>query len=329
MAGTLEQLNALAGAVPGLNKQAADQAEAARRIQLQQQVARAPAAVPTAAAAQAMAPQQAAQQAQTAVAAQQTAQQQAAQIGQMALTAQGAEDKQQLAQAALTQAEEQAGAAQRQSLALSREELASRKRISQADISESNRLQKLGLDQDNHLQLLNLRQAEDLNRIGNDIKQKIFDSRMQFEKDEQGRKFSNDRQLADYTIANAKTVNEFNQRMQALEQASSRKVQLMKSAQAGVERALQQQFTMKEGKLNFEQQKELQQIRDDLAEKIREEEAAAKNRQAQWQAGGTIVGAIVGGVVGSVVPGAGTMAGAAVGAAVGGAAGTAIGGAVG
>lgn len=318
MADRLKQLDALASAIPGINQKAAQQAEAARQIQMQRQVAAAPAGVPATRVAQAAAPGQALAAGQTQLAAAQQTQQQLGQVAEQGLASERTADASALAGKSIAQREQLAGAQQRQGLALTREELAARKQISKDDIASAQRVQKYGLDQDNRLSVLSTKQASDLSRIGRDVKQKIFDSRLQFEKDENGRKFSNERQLADYTAANARTEQQFRERSQTVAQAAERKIQLMKVAHDAVVRKLTQDHQMSEGRLQFEHQKELQSIRDKLAEQIRKEEAAAKNRAAMWQAGGTIVGAAAGSMAGP--------AGAMVGASVGGALGTTLGG---
>lgn len=323
MADRLAQLTQLAQAVPGLNQQAEKRAQAARQVQLQQQLGAAPTA-PATRTAQAAAPGAAAAAGQIAGQAAAQEQQQLMQVGQQGLNAQATADRAQLGQAQTAQQEQLAGAETTQNMALSREELAARKQVSKADLASAERVAGLGLEQDNRLNVLSNKQANDLNRIGLDVKQKIFDSRLQFEKDENGRKFSNDRQLADYMAATARTDQEFQARAREVQQATERKIQLMQIAQAQVIRELEQAQKSSEGAKNFEHQKELQGIRDALAEKIRKEQAAAKNKAAMWQAAGTIVGAGAGAAIAG--PG-GYAAGAAAGATIGGGLATAFGGA--
>ena len=325
MADRMTQLASLAQAVPGLNQQAVKQAQAARQVQLQQQLGQAPAA-PATRTAQAAAPGAAAAAGQIAAAGQQQEQQALTAVGQQAINAQGTADKARLGSAEIAQREAQAGAESAQGLALTREELAARKQISDADIASAQRVSQLGLEQDNRLNVLTNAQKTDLNRIGQDVQQKIFDSRLQFEKDENGRKFSNDRQLADFVASSARTEQQFQKRMGAMQQAQQRKIQLMKIAQSEVLRELEQSQKFSEGAKDFEHQKNLQGIRDRLADKIRKEEAAAKNKAAMWQAAGTIAGAGAGAAIAG--PG-GYAAGAAAGGMIGGGLGTALGGAFG
>lgn len=320
MADRMTQLDSLSQAIPGLNQQAAQRAQAARQVQLQQQLGAAP-AVPATRGAQVLAPGAAAAAGQIEQQSAAQQQQQQTAVAQQALGAQATADRSRLGEAEIAQREQLAGAETSQNLNLTREELAARKQISDADISSAERLSQLGMDQDNRLNVLSNNQVRDLNRIGGDVKQKIFDSRLQFERDDMGRKFSNDRQLADYIAATATDQQEFSDRARQMQQAQERKIQMMKIAQAEVIRELDQSQKMSEGKLNFEHQKELQSIRDDLEAKIRREESEAKNKAAMWQAGGTIAGGALGAM--------GGPAGAAVGASVGGGVGTAVGGLVG
>jgi hypothetical protein len=316
MASRLDELRNLSRAVPGLNKQAEKRAKAASQVQLQQQLGGVPAQAPIAPVAQTLAQRQAEARSQITQSAQQDAQAKQAAIGQQALQVQGQAGQQKLQGRAQAQEAEQARATMTQQKDLSRAEIEARKRTTQADIKSAQRVQRVGFEQDNKLQLLTLKQREDLARIGKDIKQKIFDARMTFDRDELGRSFSNDRQLADYTIANAKSEQEAQERLQQIQQASQRSIQLTEIALAEVEQRMKQEFRKGEAEKDFAHQKELAELRKALQDKLRKEQADAANKAAMWQAAGTIVGA-----------GIGTMAGNPVmGAAIGGGVGTAVGG---
>lgn len=187
--------------------------------------------------------------------------------------------------------------------------------------------------------------AERLGQISEAAKQEMFDSRLKFQKDEMGRQFLNERQLADYAALRARTNEDWQNYVQRSEQMSKRKELVLQAAQ---QKLLQQ--------IQFENQ-EINQIRDQLSRKgITEREAAAKRdilqqkmqldlqlktqlaqleaaqKRAQSRAAstkarntaiGTVVGSVAGAVVGGILgtaaaPGAGTAVGAAAGASAGG-----------
>lgn len=316
---TLTALGELAEQTPGLSQRALRQVQAARDISLQRQIGEAPARVSVAPAAQQTATQRAFQAGQDILAQRQQAQRQAEAIRGAALAERGRLGQQRLQEQQLAQqaAQERQRLAQLQQLR--EEELQSRKTVLDEDIAAQARLQQLGIDRDNALQLATIKQREDLARLGRDVKSQLLDSRLQFQKDERGRQFTNERQLADWTAANSASRQEFNEKMGRMKQSYDRKILLLKQADAQIAKALEQGFIKEQGDLDFEAQKELAQLRADTREKIRREEANARNRAAMFQAGGTIIGTGVGAAFGG-------PAGAAVGGTVGGAVGTAAGG---
>jgi hypothetical protein len=316
----LNALNSLAEQVPGLNQRALKQVQAARDIGLQRQIQAAPTRQPAAPQAQALATQQALQAGQDIVAQRQQAAARAQQIRGATL-----QEKQRLTQQGLRERE----LAQQQQLEQQRiqqlnqlrsEELRSRKTILDNEIAASTRLQDLGIEQDNKLQIATIKQREDLARLGRNIKGELIDSRLQFQKDERGRKFSNERQLADYIASTAENRQDLNAKLSQMKQMHDRKILLMKQSQAQLETALERGFLKEQDDLDFQAKKELAQLKVNIENEIRREEAIAKNKQAMYQAGGTIVGAAVGTLAGP--------AGTAAGAAIGGAAGSIIGGLV-
>lgn len=311
---TLSALNALADQVPGLNQRALKQVQAARDIGLQRQIQAAPkqGAAPAGQQAQALATQRALQAGQDIVAQRQQAAGRAEQIRAAAL-----QERQRVGQAGLQQQQmAQQAQMEKQRIAqlqqLRKEELDSRKTVLESEQAAATRLLDLGIEMDNRLQLATIKQREDLNRIGLDVKRELLDARLQFRKSERGRKFTNERQLADYAASAAKNRNEFNVRMSRIENAHKKDLLIWKTANSRLEAALQRGYLKEKGDLDFETKKKLAQMKAAADERIRREEAKARNRQAMYQAGGMIVGGVAGGLVGG--PG-GAMMGAQVGSA--------------
>lgn len=316
---TLKALSSLSEQVPGLNQRALKQVQAARDIGLQRQIQQAP-AVPQAAAG--LATQQALQAGQDVIAQRQAAAGRAAQIRQATLQERQRVGQQRLQQQQMQQQAELQRQEQEQLKELRKQELASRKSILQDEIEATDRLQQLGIEQDNKLQIATLQQREDLASLGLDLKAKLLDARMQFTKDERGRKFTNERQLADYAAASAKSKVDFNRKMAQIKNAHDQKVLIMKQAEAQMGAALERGYLKEQGDLDFQSQQRLAILRRETNERIKREEARAKNRQAMWQAGGTILGAGAGAAIGG-------PAGAGIGASIGQATGSILQGAMG
>lgn len=314
MSNTLKALNSLAGQVPGLNKRALSQVEAARDISLQRQLGPQAAGAPQASAQQ-LATQRAMQGGQDILNQRKVAANSANQIRQAALQQKAQTSQVALQEKQLAQQAEQARQEQSQLQQLRSEELQSKKTILDNELEASTFLQDFGIEQDNKLQIATINQRNDLNRIGVDVKAKLVDARLQFAKDERGRKFTEFRQLADYTAANAKSANEFNLAMSKANNVQANKIAMMKQATAQLGAALERKFLNEQGDLDHEQQKQILHLKTQMQEQIRQEEAKARNNMAMAKAFGTVAGAGIGAVVGG-------PAGAAAGAQIGGSAAT-------
>lgn len=315
----LAQYERLASMVPVVNEKAKKQLDAGAAIALQSNLAAAPAAAPVNRVAQAVAPAAAAQVGQNANATAAQTQQQVGQIAGQALQTQAASQKADLARRGLGQAESLNSARLAQGAELARAEIKTNKEITQDEIASAKRVSEVGLYQDNRLLNVSLRQRQELAALGSDVKAKILDAQLQFEEDEAGRLFSNERQLADYAATNAKTEQDFSARMQDLKQASDDKVSLLTHSHQQITAALNRGFLTANQKLDHETNRYLTELKRKIEEEIEREKADAANKQMMYQGVGTIVGAGVGAAFGG--PG-GYAAGAVVGASVGGAVGT-------
>ena len=256
--------------LPVANQRLAQGMQAARDIQLQQAVARAPtgaaiapAAQQTAAAAAAQTGSQQAEQAKQMV-------QQAGQLGQLQLGEQQIQAQQQVARA------QQAARQQ-----------------------EMTNVERLG-------------------RLDIEAKKDLYDRELQFKKDEAGRTLFNERQLMDYAARNARSDEEYKNYAQQADLLNRRNLQAMETAYKIIEEDLAQKWRMAEQKKDQAAQKQIADIRAEIAARMERERARAANRAAMFQAGGMIVGAAAGAVIAG--PG-GYAAGAAAGAQIGGAAG--------
>lgn len=326
----MADLKALAQAIPGLNQQAQQRAQAAANVTLQQQLGAAPRQLPVRAASQQAGAAQATQAGQIAARQQQAQQQQLMQLGQQGLQQQQFANQAALQRQSMAQQEQLAAEKQQRAFQLTEAEIASRKRITDSDIQVKDRLNKIGLEYDNRLSILSEQQKRDLNRISQDAKDQIFDSRLAFEVDERGRKFSNQRQLADYTLMNAQKEEDFRQKAQYAIQANQRHMQLLQISYDKLSRSLQHSYKNEQAKLDYESQKKIAKLKSDMAAAMQRKQARANNNIAMWRTAGTVVGAVVGAYIGGSTTGgtgtaAGATAGASAGASVGGALGTMVG----
>lgn len=155
------------------------------------------------------------------------------------------------------------------------------------------------------------------------LKQRLLDDQFQFQKDELGRTLFTERQLLDYKAATAKSNIELKQLETKMRQASQRKTQILKAAQAKIKQELANEFTKGEQELDQAQTKRLTEAKRVIDEKIRREQARARNRGSMFSAIGTLAGiatgiAIVGTGAGAAAIAAGAMVGGSAGGGIGG-----------
>lgn len=156
--------------------------------------------------------------------------------------------------------------------------------------------------------------AERLGKLSADAKKEVLDSRLQFQKDEMGRTFLNDRQLADWAKLNTKSEQDFQNYAQTAKQVSDRNIYALESAYKKLEQQLQ--FEQARGG-QIQDQKltmELAQAKSELEKKIQTARAAAANRAQIFGTVGMIAGAVGGAFIGGP---AGAAAGASVGSGLG------------
>jgi len=157
-----------------------------------------------------------------------------------------------------------------------------------------------------------------LSALGLQVDRAAFDSQLQFRRDEAGRLALNQAQLADWSVVSAQSKEQFLGRMQAVQQASERKLALLRTAQARIEATLKMEADGRIAALDREAKERLVRAKAELEAKLAREQADAANRMAIWTTAGTIIGAGAGALIGGP---AGAGAGATVGAGVGTAAG--------
>jgi len=150
--------------------------------------------------------------------------------------------------------------------------------------------------------------------MGEQVKQKLFDSNMTFQRDELGRTAWNERQLADWVVKKAKSVEDLRNYQMKVAQISKRKMQYLKTAQQKLTQALEQASTDKMQALDQASRERIARAKIEIERQLREEADAAASRGAMGAGAGGIIGTVVGAYVGGPT-----------GAQIGGQAGSAIG----
>lgn len=312
----LQQLQQLANQAPELENRALARGKDARTALLQQQLG----ALPNANLQQA----QELQGQQTTIAGQQQveamkqSQQTASQLGQEAIQAKMSGQSAMLDRAEIGQAERQQAAKDQLAARLQQEAIESRKKVTQADIEANKLIQARGFEVDSRMQFASEQQRKDLNKLGNNIKQELLDSRIAFDKDEAGRKFSNDRQLADFAASEAKTQQEFEARMGSIANAARQNSILQESINNRLAEIVRQGYIETSGDLDNAQRVKLAGLQTEARKQAEKAKADAGNKLLTGQALGTLVG--IG--VAAMVPGGMAAAPMVLGATAGGAGGT-------
>lgn len=179
----------------------------------------------------------------------------------------------------------------------------------QADLQQNLQALKRGQD------TTQLTDEQQFANISEDAKREMFDSRMQFSKDEMGRTFMNERQLADYAILHAHDEQQIKDYAQAAEQLHDRKMQTMEAAQQKITQELEFQNSLSNQKQDHALKLKLEQAKLDLEQKIAKEKADRANRAGTFSTVAGVAGAVAGAYFGGP---AGAAAGYQAGSAVGG-----------
>jgi hypothetical protein len=139
-----------------------------------------------------------------------------------------------------------------------------------------------------------LRDTEKFSKLNEQAKNQMLDARLKFNRDEMGRAYFNERQLADFAKMSARSDEEFQNWSQKSRQAHEFKIKMLDAAHRKIMSVLQNEQQLKELGLDAKQQIELRQRAKQLEEQMRRDAAEAANKQAMWSAVGGIV--LAGGV---------------------------------
>lgn len=147
-------------------------------------------------------------------------------------------------------------------------------------------------------------------QLSQQAKQEMFDSRMQFQRDEMGRLVANERQLADYARLTAENDEQFRTYAQQAQQAHEMKIQTLETINRRLQAAMQDEAIRKQEGLDRLSQQQILQMQRDVERQMQQAKADAAKKTAMYGAIGTVAGAGIGAL--------GGPAGAAAGASIGG-----------
>lgn len=207
-------------------------------------------------------------------------------------------------------------------------ELDSAKRIQDQELGAQKQLSVAGTAFDNNLSFLTRKQREDLSKLGNLTRQQLFDSRLQFAGDENQRKFTNMRQLADYATAASASDEQLKGRLQIMQEAYEMESIVLEAANKKITQQLELEMRRAEQSKDNALALELAQRKAALERKMARKRAQAAGIGNIISGTFTIAGAVAGGIVGAAAGGVGAAPGAAIGSQIGSAAGGAVAGAV-
>jgi hypothetical protein len=225
------------------------------------------------------------------------------QAGELANQAQQQASQQQLEAQSTAQGLQQAQAAGQQQVREAQAEAAQRTQMTQDEQASAARLQQVGMDYDNQLSFMSRKQRDDLAKLGRDVKDRLFTDRLTFEQDEAGRKFSNERQLADYTVATAKSQDELRNKVQLVQQAQQRQEYVVQRAFDVLNQGLDEQYAKAEQARNQASASRIADIQNQfkLEEQKRARQAGAMQNVMQGAVSGAGAGFSVGGPWGAVI----------------------------
>lgn len=155
--------------------------------------------------------------------------------------------------------------------------------------------------------------------FGEDVKDKILDSRLRFANGQAQRRYENEVLLADWAAHKARTEEDWRNVQQSTQQKHDRYIKTLEFAHQKMLQKLKMKGARKRERLSQEQRIELKRKAQALEASIRQAKADAANKMMKYQAIGQLVGAGAGFAAGGPVGGAaGAQAGGGVGSMIGG-----------
>lgn len=186
-----------------------------------------------------------------------------------------------------------------------RKDASARTQVGQLGLAEQGRQQRartFGLQQSAQQEQFDL--SQELAKAGENAKQELFDDQMQFNKDEAGRTYFNERQLLDWKATNAESDQEYKDTIQEMNQIADRKIQIMEQAAKVLHREMEQEYKDESREMAQARKRDLAVARQNMKREIQAEQARIQSRNAMIKGAFTIGGAGLGALVGNPLLGA-------------------------
>jgi len=132
--------------------------------------------------------------------------------------------------------------------------------------------------------------SNQLAQLDNKAKRELVDESLKFKLDEGGRALLNTRQLTDWAAGNAKSDEDYANKMQEIQHVSERKIQMMEMAQKKLQQMAEQGYYGAKQTLDQASRKKIMENAQAIENKIRREKAKAANRMMTAQGVGMLVG---------------------------------------
>ncbi len=132
-----------------------------------------------------------------------------------------------------------------------------------------------------------------LAQLDEKLKNQLLDKQMSFDKDKAGQFIISTQQMEDYNMLHAKSVEEFNNKNQIMNQANQRKAQLLDREYKLIEQALVNEQKREESKNKHEQIKILTEARNNKLRQIEAQKAKQASRMARNKAIGGMGFAVI------------------------------------
>lgn len=193
-----------------------------------------------------------------------------------------------------------------------------------ANVNKSSQNQNTAFRDSIQLSKEQLKYNDNLNNLGQDVKNQLLDKNLTFQKNKAGQTLLNTRQLLDYAVSKSKSANDFANYAQQVQQMEQRYEQMLNAASQKIQQTLEQNYMSGKQSLSIEQQKRLEQAKFDADKKLQQQQTKSRNTALQIQAAGSLLGAGIGAAAGFIASGGNPLA-ASAGASLGGQAGGALG----
>lgn len=198
-----------------------------------------------------------------------------AQVGGAALQAQGQNNQLQLQQSALANQQRLASQAQSQQQALQSAEQNQQFEFTEKELQQQAALSERGMYLDDQISFMSRNQREQLNKLGNDIKSQLFDSRLMFEREQESWKFGHQLQLLDWAATNAKDEAQFKMHLNSMQNAARMDMIATKAAHDKLTQELQQSAKNRQQVADQEHQRQLYEMQQALAKKMADKQKKA------------------------------------------------------